>query len=113
MCGIAGIVSLTERPVDPVWIKRMCDTIAHRGPDDAGYAFFDPGRGAKHRGATSTAYTDEKFAHLNEHLPVFGGSYSRREMAESDFQVALGHRRLSILDLSAYGHQPIMEQAPV
>ncbi|MDG2053242.1 MAG: asparagine synthase (glutamine-hydrolyzing) [Phycisphaerales bacterium] len=107
MCGIAGIVSLTGRPVDPVWIKRMCDTIAHRGPDDAGYAFFDPGRGTKHRGATSTAYTDEKFAHLNEHLPVFGGSYSRREMAESDFQVALGHRRLSILDLSAYGHQPM------
>ncbi len=107
MCGIAGIVSLTERPVDPTAIKRMCDTIAHRGPDDAGYAFFDPGRGRSRRGATSTAYADEQFAHINEHLPVFGGAYSRREMAESNFQVALGHRRLSILDLSAYGHQPM------
>ena len=37
MCGIAGIVG-AERDcrVEPAEIKRMCDTIVHRGPDDEG-----------------------------------------------------------------------------
>ncbi|MFI7217185.1 asparagine synthase (glutamine-hydrolyzing) [Micromonospora maritima] len=34
MCGIAGTVSL-DRP-DPELVRRMCDAIAHRGPDAAG-----------------------------------------------------------------------------
>ena len=50
MCGIAGIVSLDGRPVDPEWIKRMCDVLAHRGPDDAGYAFFRVGEGRNGEG---------------------------------------------------------------
>jgi asparagine synthase (glutamine-hydrolysing) len=35
MCGIAGVVS-TDRP-DADLVRRMCDVIAHRGPDGAGY----------------------------------------------------------------------------
>jgi asparagine synthase (glutamine-hydrolysing) len=35
MCGIAGIVS-AERP-DAALVHRMCDMLAHRGPDGAGY----------------------------------------------------------------------------
>ncbi|HEV8702644.1 MAG TPA: asparagine synthase (glutamine-hydrolyzing) [Candidatus Polarisedimenticolia bacterium] len=43
MCGIAGIVSLDGRPVDPREVRAMCRVMAHRGPDDEGlYA----GRGA-------------------------------------------------------------------
>ncbi len=107
MCGIAGIVSLSGRPVDPWAIKKMCDTIAHRGPDDAGYAFFHPGRGANGKGASWSTFVDAEFKHLNEQLPVFAGEYCCRELAERECLVALGHRRLSILDLSAYGHQPM------
>ena len=44
MCGIAGIVSLDKRPVDPGDLQRMCDAIIHRGPDDEGY-YFEPGVG--------------------------------------------------------------------
>jgi len=44
MCGIAGIVSLDKRPVDPGDLQRMCDAIVHRGPDDEGY-YFEPGVG--------------------------------------------------------------------
>ena len=44
MCGIAGIVSLDKRPVDPNDLQRMCDAIVHRGPDDEGY-YFAPGVG--------------------------------------------------------------------
>jgi asparagine synthase (glutamine-hydrolysing) len=57
MCGIAGIFHCgTPKPVDPARVSRMCDAIAHRGPDGEG-VWTAPG-------------------------------------------VALGHRRLSIIDLA-------------
>jgi len=62
MCGVAGILHLYGGNVDSGLIKRMCDIIAHRGPDDCGYFV--------------------------------------------DNNVALGMRRLSIIDLNT-GHQPI------
>ena len=37
MCGVAGILHLYGGNVDSGLIKRMCDIIAHRGPDDCGY----------------------------------------------------------------------------
>jgi asparagine synthase (glutamine-hydrolysing) len=41
MCGIAGIVFHDrERTVEPGELKRMCDAIVHRGPDDEG-VFLD------------------------------------------------------------------------
>ena len=107
MCGIAGIISLGEQPIDPTRVKRMCDTIAHRGPDDAGTAFFRPGTGAMGKGSAWCAFTDRAFRHHNEHLPVFGGPYCCDELSRGRFSVGLGHRRLSILDLSPYGHQPM------
>jgi asparagine synthase (glutamine-hydrolysing) len=36
MCGIAGIVDFSGRPVNPEEIQRMNDRIRHRGPDDDG-----------------------------------------------------------------------------
>ncbi|MEL0250939.1 MAG: XrtA/PEP-CTERM system amidotransferase [Novosphingobium sp.] len=49
MCGIAGIVH-TEgfKPVDPDRIRRMCNAIAHRGPDGEG-VWTAPGVGLGHR----------------------------------------------------------------
>ena len=37
MCGIAGIFNLNGEPVSPVILRRMTDTIAHRGPDGEGF----------------------------------------------------------------------------
>lgn len=107
MCGIAGIVSLQSRPVPTDVVKRMCDTIAHRGPDDAGYAFFRTGIRNLGEGGSWEEFVDPQFRHVNEHLPVFGGQYFRDVMPATPFSVALGHRRLSIIDLSHYGHQPM------
>ena len=70
MCGIAGIVSSDNAPIDPAVLSRMGRTMRHRGPDDAG------------------VYVD-----LNE-----GAS------------AGLSHRRLSIIDLSAAGHQPMSNE---
>lgn len=49
MCGIAGIFH-TEgfKPVDPDRVRRMCDAIAHRGPDGEG-VWTAPGVGLGHR----------------------------------------------------------------
>ncbi|MCU7922983.1 MAG: asparagine synthase (glutamine-hydrolyzing), partial [Candidatus Thiodiazotropha sp. (ex Dulcina madagascariensis)] len=66
MCGIAGIFNDTQS-VETLSAnaRRMADTLAHRGPDDAGV------------------------------------------WTEPDQGLALAHRRLSILDLSSEGHQPM------
>ena len=38
MCGIAGIYNFEKNhPVDMATIQRMCDSIAHRGPDHEGF----------------------------------------------------------------------------
>jgi asparagine synthase (glutamine-hydrolysing) len=67
MCGICGfaIPDNSDRSVDRLLLARMRDTLAHRGPDDAG---------------------------------IFVGE-----------RVALGHRRLSIVDLGG-GHQPMANE---
>ncbi len=85
----------------------MCDAIAHRGPDDAGYAFFRQGGSKTHEGGYWVQFADEAFRHVNEHLPALQGEYARREFSQQSFDLALGHRRLSILDLSPLGHQPM------
>src|SRR4051795_7083183 len=37
VCGIAGIYSPDGRPIDRRILKRMADSIAHRGPDAEGF----------------------------------------------------------------------------
>jgi asparagine synthase (glutamine-hydrolysing) len=36
MCGISGLINLNGDPVSPVILKKMTDSIAHRGPDGEG-----------------------------------------------------------------------------
>ena len=47
MCGICGILNYghSGRPVEDLLLKKMSDSLAHRGPDDAG-TFVNPGRQA-------------------------------------------------------------------
>ncbi len=49
MCGIAGIFHVeSSKPVDPERVRRMTDSIAHRGPDGSG-VWTAPGIGLGHR----------------------------------------------------------------
>ena len=41
MCGIAGVVALGERPIDPAWGAALLAAIGHRGPD--GHGVFHEG----------------------------------------------------------------------
>lgn len=92
MCGISGYLDLSAG-VRPEILHKMNDVITYRGPDDEGYALI--GR---------------------EGIKCYGGSDSMPELVlpsidETDGQRAflgLGHRRLSIVDLSVNGHQPMI-----
>lgn len=66
MCGIAGFIDFKHHSTEEQ-LRKMTDTLVHRGPDGAGYQ-------------------------VNE----MGG-----------VQIGLGHRRLSIIDLSETGKQPM------
>jgi asparagine synthase (glutamine-hydrolysing) len=69
MCGIYGYLSSRE-PVDGGILRRMGDTLVHRGPDDEG-----------------------------EHIESQLGT-----------SIGLGHKRLSIVDLSAAARQPMANE---
>ena len=48
MCGIAGMVGRAGETVDAAEVRRMCQTIVHRGPDDEGiYAHGPAGLGMR------------------------------------------------------------------
>jgi asparagine synthase (glutamine-hydrolysing) len=64
MCGIVGLINLNGEPVEQKLLKKMTDSVAHRGPDGEGF------------------------------------------LVEQN--VALGHRRLSIIDLTSTGDQPML-----
>ena len=66
MCGICGFVSKQNITLEQ--LKKMNDTMYHRGPDDSGEEIF----------------------------PMKNG-----------YQMGMGQRRLSIMDLSPLGHQPM------
>jgi asparagine synthase (glutamine-hydrolysing) len=66
MCGLTGFVAAAGSEELLPTVRRMCDAIAHRGPDDSG-EWIDAGAG-----------------------------------------VAIGFRRLAIIDISPAGHQPMV-----
>jgi asparagine synthase (glutamine-hydrolysing) len=81
MCGIAGLLDGKNR-IEPSAVKKMTDSIAHRGPDAEGFLF------ANQDGTT-----------LSQSLSAPGTSVV----------FALGHRRLSIIDLEG-GAQPLSNE---
>jgi asparagine synthase (glutamine-hydrolysing) len=70
MCGIAGIVNLTEpTAIDAHIVRRMADAITHRGPDEDGY-FFRPGVAVANRRLSIVGLADGKQPISNEDRSV-------------------------------------------
>ena len=90
MCGIAGIFSQSKR-IYPEWIKVMTDTIRHRGPDDEGYLAVD-------------TQNKEIYTLIGDESKVDGVHIKAFDKPANLF---LGHRRLSIIDPTPSGHQPM------
>lgn len=93
MCGIAALYE----PTAPAWLpdiaRAMTRAVRHRGPDGEGFAFFQPS-------------ADRVVSIISSETPA--GVTGERE-PPGGCTLALGHRRLSILDLSVAGHQPMAD----
>lgn len=86
MCGITGYINTDFRPVrNTDRILKMLKVQKHRGPDDSGIRLFS-------LLSASSAET----------------SCLTPESIDADFEGVLGFNRLSILDLSMNGHQPML-----
>jgi len=99
MCGIAGLIDLSGKPIDPVLLKSMSDAIRYRGPDDEGYVLIDKAT------SRARAYSgiDSPTA-IKEILPPF-----RVPTDNFAANIGLSHRRFAIIDLSPRGHQPLFD----
>ncbi len=92
MCGIAGVTG--GGPESLRAVRAMTAALRHRGPDDEGYLLAD----SRRRWARAYRGKDTVAAVTDPPLP---------DRIPDGVDVALGHRRLSIIDLSAAGHGPM------
>jgi asparagine synthase (glutamine-hydrolysing) len=105
MCGIAGLVERKGR-ADLGRLNLMSQLLRHRGPDDEGGVLIDTERG---QWMTLGGPDTPKDAYSSG-TPFAPG---RRSGDQKTAQYHLGfvHRRLSIVDLSPTGHQPMCDAA--
>lgn len=98
MCGIAGIIANKEFIFNE--LQQMTDIIRHRGPDGEGFALFTQESNVVLAGGNDTS--SEVWEYQSTYQPT-----KRIDNVQGKFKVGFGHRRLSILDLSPCGHQPM------
>lgn len=87
MCGICGIIEVKGSGISLQKLQAMNDRVIHRGPDDAGFAVFTE----------------------NGEFQISSNVESMK--TGKRYRVGLGHRRLSIIDLSQRAHQPMFDEA--
>jgi len=103
MCGISGVISFNNKHEAVKSLPNILNEIKHRGPDDEGCVFFSE------KEVLATYGKDTP-----ENVKSSSLSYSpKSEFSKIDttFNIGLGHRRLSILDLSEKGHQPMCDDS--
>lgn len=85
MCGIIGVFNQNGKAVSPQTLERMTTVLQHRGPDDQGMRLFSIASSISKEYGQDCAF----------------------EPGLDTYEGGLGFQRLSILDLSKNGHQPM------
>jgi asparagine synthase (glutamine-hydrolysing) len=93
MCGVTGYIRFKGKG-DATVLQHMNNAIRHRGYDDEGFVCVDEENRIK-------LYSGE------DSMPEIKNSYPHIRTAPSS-ALGLGFRRLSIIDLSHCGHQPML-----
>jgi asparagine synthase (glutamine-hydrolysing) len=105
MCGIAGILDLRDRPVAPSLVRRLCDVLVHRGPDDEGY-YMDGSVGLGQRRLAILDLAGGRQPMSNEDGTIWitfnGAIYNFRELRER--LEGLGHRFATRSDTEVIVH---------
>jgi asparagine synthase (glutamine-hydrolysing) len=97
MCGILGIWHSDGKAVDLAALRRATTCLQHRGPDDEGYLLVDTRSGRAVLCGGDNTRSELGLPSIAQFTGVIG----------ERFDLALGFRRLAILDLSPAGHQPM------
>ena len=89
MCGFVGYINKNLSPINPLMIKKMMQLQEHRGPDDKGLALFSLNKKA------SVSYDKNDINNF------------KTSIENSKFNGGIGFNRLSVIDVSNNGHQPM------
>jgi len=97
MCGILSVVNFRNK-LSGINLSKASAIIKHRGPDDEGFLTWQPGEQPVICAGNDTALSTRNH-----------WQYPDLDPGQS-FKVGFAHRRLSILDLTPAGHQPMLYQ---
>ena len=104
MCGL--VFAYTPRqPTTAATVAAMAGALRHRGPDDEGFLLWDPfdGSAAAPRLLAGADTPAEVQATATPWQPQGRVADEPQRAAP----LAMGHRRLAVVDLSPWGHQPM------
>src|SRR5262245_6828985 len=106
MCGIAGIIDLTQqRAIPDEIVRRMARALVHRGPDEAGF-FYHPGVALASRRLSIVGLADGQQPVTNEKanvVVVFNGELFDHLEKRAELE-ALGHRLVKHCDTEVIPH---------
>ena len=89
MCGFVGYINRNLNQIDPFMVKKMMQLQHHRGPDDSGLALFSSNN------KFSFTYSQNDLENLNTKDDI------------SKYNGGIGFNRLSVIDITKNGHQPM------
>ncbi|MDI9340301.1 MAG: asparagine synthase (glutamine-hydrolyzing) [Sediminibacterium sp.] len=100
MCGIAGLIYKSGGAFPVHQLVALSKSLSHRGPDGEGFLLADHSQCLPYRsGETPQGQAP--------HLPYWPKQAIDAVHSGNNYVLGLAHRRLSIIDLSLNGHQPL------